>query len=401
MPTLLQINVCCATKSTGKICEDIALVAMKNGYECYMAYGRTYKPSKCHEIKIGNKLNVYEHYAEHRMFDNDGLASRFVTKKFLKQVDIIKPDIIHLHNIHDHYINYKMLFEYIIEHNIPVVWTQHDCWAFSGGCMYFDETGCEKWKSGCGSCPIKGMVDRSSHHYNLKKSLTSHISNLIMVPVSDWIAGLLRQSFMKDRAIITLKNGIDLNVFKPSQSNLRTELNIHADKTIVLGVACPWSKRKGMDDFIKLAEDKSLQIVLVGMTAKQKSALPSSIIAIERTHNQQELAQYYTMADVFVNATYSDNYPTTNLEAMACGTPVITYNTGGSIEAVTPETGMIVEQGNIESLREAIHIMVSKDSEKRNKMSADCVLRAKEFFDKDKCFEKYIELYNKILKVNE
>ena len=394
MPTILQINVTANWGSTGKIAEQIGIVAQSRGWDSYIAYGRYMNSSKNNLIKIGSQFDVYEHYAENMLFGNEGLASRNATKALIERIEAVSPDVVHLHNIHDHYLNYQILFEFLNKKDIPVVWTFHDCWAFAGSCYYFDDTNCEQWKTRCEKCPApEGFIDRAKLHFNQKKALYGSKKNLVIVPVSDWIANLTKESFLKDRRIVTIKNGIDLYVFKPTHTNLRSHFSIPKDKTIVLGVALPWSARKGLKDFVRLSENESLQIVLVGVSPKQKKELPRNIIAIEKTSSASELAEYYSMADVFVNATYSDNYPTTNLEAIACGTPVITYKTGGSPEAVDEKTGIVVEQGDIDALADAIRKM-----KEHPLSSAACRKRAEEHFDKDKCFEKYIDLYEELLK---
>lgn len=398
MPKLLQINVCSNWGSTGKIAEQIGLCAQAHGWESYVAYGRASNPSQNKLIKVGSKLDVYEHYAENRIFDNDGLASRWSTKKLVKTIAELKPDIIHLHNIHDHFLNYRILFEFFNSINTPVVWTLHDCWNFTGGCAYFDSVDCMRWKSGCGQCPLRKnkFVDRSQMHYQLRKNLFGS-KNLVLVPVSNWIGGFLSESFLKDKPVKVIHNGIDISRFKPFDNSRVNEKYGLADKFVVIGVALPWSARKGLDDFKKMAErlDDSFRIILVGLSDEQMKSLPEKVIGIKRTSNVTELAELYSAADVFVNSTYSDNFPTTNLEALACGTPVITYRTGGSPEAIDENTGAVVEQGNLGALCEKIKDFKSTDFKKNH--SAACRKRAEECFDKDKCFEKYIELYEQIL----
>lgn len=393
MPKVFQINVTANWGSTGKIAEQIGSCAIQHGWDSYLAYGRMSNPSKNSLIKIGNQLYVYEHYIENKLFDNEGLASRYATVKLINKIKEISPDIIHLHNIHDHYLNYKLLFNFLNSISIPVVWTFHDCWAFTGSCYYFDVTHCDKWKSLCVKCPApEGFYSQAKKHFLLKKKLYGAKTNLTIVPVSSWIEGLVRRSFLSNCHLETIKNGIDLSIFKPRQTDVRNRLSIKKETFVVLGVALPWSARKGLMDFIKLATCDNFQIVLVGVSKEQKKILPPNIIAIERTSSAQELAEYYSMADLFVNPTYSDNYPTTNLEALACGTPVITYNTGGSPEAIDENTGMVVEQGNIDALAKAIHQAINKPF-----LSDNCRKRAERYFDKDKCFEKYIKLYERLL----
>lgn len=385
---LLQINVTANWGSTGKIAEQIGLKAMEQGWESYIAYGRSMNPSKSKLIKVGRMLNVYEHYLENRIFDNEGLASRIPTKQFIKKIEEIKPDIIHLHNIHDHWLNYKILFEYLNTLDTPIVWTQHDCWAFSGGCMHFVHTNCEKWKNECEKCPQKSKsIDRSKIHFKLRKNFFSNV-NLTLVPVSQWMGNFLQESFLKNKKIEVIHNGVDLNVFKPISDNKGK------NKFQILAVSSVWHRSKGLYDVFKLREllSEEYEIIIVGLSANQVKQLPKGIIGIQRTQNIQELVQLYSKSDVFINPTYADTFPTVNLEALACGTPVITYKTGGSPEAIDEKTGIVVEQGDVRALVNAI-----KQVREKPLLSENCRLRAEQLFNKDKCFEKYIELYNNLL----
>ena len=391
---LLQINVTANWGSTGKIAEQIGQCAIAHGWESYIAYGRWYNPSQSHLIKIGDKLNMYQHYAEQRIFDNEGLCSRGATKEFIKRIDEIKPDVIQLHNIHDHYLNYRLLFEYLNKTDIKVVWTFHDCWAFTGHCFHFITKGCDRWKSWCFDCPLqheypKTFFDRSRKNYTMKKTLFGANNNLTIIACSEWIANFVRQSFLNDKPIHVINNGVDLNVFKKSESLDTNKKTFH-----VLAVSNVWNKDKGFDDILKLREilSNEYEITIVGVAKQQLNSLPQGIVGIERTQNVHELVALYSKADVFINPTYADNFPTVNLEALACGTPVITYRTGGSPEAIDEKTGIVVEQGDINGLAVAIQKM------KENPLpSTDCRKRAEDYFEKDKCFEKYIELYNSLI----
>ena len=389
MPKLVQINVVSNILSTGKICEDIGKVAISNGWESFVAYGRNAKPSASKELTIGSMSDVYRHYIAHRLFDREGLCSEVPTRKLVEQLKQIAPDIIVLHNIHDHYLNYPVLFKYLASINTPVVWVQHDCWAFTGGCMYFDMLECERWKNGCGRCPEKRayFLNKSGYQYGLKKELLDKLKNLTFVSVSNWLAGLLGQSYLGHKPIQVIHNGTDVSVFKPYGKGNKETFGI-------LGVAADWVQRKGLFEFYKLREllDSNFSITLVGLTKRQIKELPDGIVGIERTTSIKELAKLYSNSDVFVNPTFSDNFPTTNIEALACGTPVITYKTGGSPEAIDERTGAAVEQGDIKGLAEAIVGM-----KKSPLSSEDCRNRAVQLFDKEKCFMKYIELFNHLL----
>lgn len=369
---------------------------MAHGWDSYIAYGRWCNPSQSHLIKIGGPCNKYFHYAEQRIFDNEGLCSRNATKRLIRTIEVIKPDVVQLHNIHDHYLNYKILFEYLNQSGIKVVWTFHDCWAFTGHCFHFVTAGCEKWKAGCSNCPMKSvlpktLLDRSKRNYELKRELFGGCENLTIVACSDWMAGFVKQSFLKDKRIEIIKNGVDLNMFRPLGRSC-------GDGTYsILAVSSVWNKEKGLFDIYRLREllPKNYSITVVGLSSKQVEQLLSGINGIERTQNVDELVRLYSDADVLINPTYADTFPTVNLEALACGTPVITYRTGGSPEAVSPETGVVVEQGDVTAMVEAIKAVCGKDHEE---YTAACRKRAEEHFDKDKCFEKYVTLYGSIVK---
>ena len=399
MPKLIQINVALNNGSTGKIAEGIASVARKNGWETYIVHGSRYiNHTEDKAIQVASGVVDKLHYAKSLFLDGQGLGSTCATKRLVKKLEEIKPDIIHLHVIHGSYINYKVLFEYIKEHDIPVVWTLHDCWNFTGHCTYFDQVECDRWKYECHDCPQKESypkcigLDLSRRNFNLKKRLFTS-ANITMAPVSEWLSGMLAESFLKDCKRKVLHNGIDLNTFKPTESNIRGRYDI-GDKHIVLGVANGFGARKGLADFLKLADmlGDEYKVVLIGVDKGVIPSLPKNIIALSRTNDQQELAEFYTAADVFANPTYEDNFPTTNLEALACGTPVITYKTGGSPEAVDYSTGVVIPQGDIDGLAGAIKNLIE------NPLSADaCLERAREHYDKNKQFMKYIELYNSLI----
>lgn len=393
MPKLLQINVDSALYSCGKICEDISKVAQRNGWETWIAYGREHKDGVNKEIKIGSWADVYLHWAVQRVFDNEGRGSRRATRKLVEQIKEIDPDLIHIHLIHDHYLNYPVLFEYLSKAKIPVVWTQHDCWNLTGHCYHFVSANCDRWKTECHDCPLihsypNNLLDRSRKNYLQKREAFTSVENLNIVSCSHWLDGFVAESFLQNKNHLVIHNGVDINRFKPTVPK--------REKFTIIGVALPWSKAKGIDDYFRLREilpQEDYDIIMVGLSPEQKKSLPAGIIGIERTHNVDELVELYSSSHALVNTTYADNFPTINIEALACGTPVITYMTGGSPEAIDEKTGMVVEQGNIDALAEAIKQM------RENPLSSDdCRKRAVEFFDKDKCFEKYIELYNKLLR---
>ncbi len=395
MPILLQIDSCLNMLSTGRISESIAKLAIQRGWDCYIIHGARYARSgSCmHSIQAVSKAGEYTHYIESLLFDNHGLSSRNSTKRVIDQIKQIKPDVIQLHCVHGYYINYKILFEYLNTTNIPVVWTFHDCWAFTGHCAHFVTVGCQKWKSGCYDCPLKGdypksITDRSDRNYYIKKMLFSANNNLHIVAVSEWLASFTRESFLGNKEIRVINNGVDISEFKPNSIK-------SSDIFKIIGVASSWNKDKGLLDFYKMREflPGEYEFTLVGLTTQQVEELPNGIIGITRTDSIDELAKLYSEANVFVNPTYADSFPTVNMEALACGTPVITYRTGGSPEIIDDKTGVVIKQGDVKGIVAAIREM--KD---HPLSSEDCRNRAVEIFDKDKRFADYVNLYEQLIK---
>ncbi len=394
MPRLLQINSTANWGSTGKIAEQIGERAIAHGWESYIAYGRAANNSSSTLIRIGSRLSQAWHLIQTRLFDRHGRGSKCATKKLIRKIEELKPDVIHLHNIHGYYINYPILFKYLNSVDIPVVWTLHDCWAFTGHCAHFINADCYKWKTQCERCELKGNYPKTycsnaKANFELKRQLFSR-SNATLIPVSNWLSTFVEDSFLKDKSRFVIHNGINIEIFKPQD---RGEDN----RTNILGVSSVWDNTKGLGDFYKLREllnTDRYTITLVGLTKQQIEHLPKGIVGVERTNSMEELAKIYSNADIFVNSTYADSFPTTNLEAMACGTPVITYRTGGCPEAITPDTGIVVEQGDIKGIAQAIETICAKG---KGHFTQACRRRAVENFDKKRCFEKYIALYDDLL----
>lgn len=402
MMKILQISSELNVGSVGRIAEQIGEAIINNGGISYIAYGRESRKSSSISYKIGSRFDIYIHVLYTRLTDKHGFSSKRATKKLVEKIREINPDIIHLHHMHGYFINIEILFNFLAKENYPVVWTFHDCWSFTGHAAYYEKFDYDDWENGIFKDPLtkeypKSFIDNSKWNYFKKKELFSSIKDMTIVPVSNWLAQETKLSFLRKKDITVIHNGIDLTIFSPITYNLTTKTYpLNQKKFIILGVANPWSKRKGLDYFIKLSEllDDSFQIILIGLSKKQIDNLPSQILGIKKTNNIQQLAEYYSFADVFVNPTLEDTFPTTNLEALACGTPVITFLTGGSPEALSPRTGIIVEKGNLEKLKEAI-LEVQKLG--KTFFSKNCRERAEKLFDKNITFLKYIELYNNIL----
>lgn len=404
---VLQINTAVNTGSTGRIAEEIGQAVIAAGHTSYIAYGRASGKSHSHTIKIGSSFDQKIHGLQTRIFDRHGFASATATKRLVAEINCINPDVIHLHNLHGYYLHVGVLFDYLKEAKKPVVWTLHDCWPFTGHCCYFDFVQCNKWKTHCEKCPLQRkypeslVFDNSYKNFDIKKELFNGVQNLTLVTPSNWLSKLLQESFLHNYPVSVIHNGIDLSVFKPlgdATLSIGQKLNI-GKGAVILGVASVWDRRKGLKDFIQLSEkiDPADRIVLLGLTKQQQEGLPQNIIGIERTENLAEMVQLYNLATVFVNPTWVDNFPTTNIEALACGTPVITYDTGGSLEAVDNNTGWVVEKGNIEGLVNAIATIKQKGKEF---FVAACRARAQALFNNKERFGDYIELYQSVLQRN-
>lgn len=391
---VVQINATCGTGSTGKICVEISKVLSHHNVENYILFsnGNSNYPLG---IKYIDDNYIKLQALVSRLNGRYGFNSTHATKKIIRELRKIKPDIIHLHNLHGHNCNLEMLFDYIREESIKVFWTFHDCWAFTGYCTHFVIARCDKWKYACSDCPqfkkYSWFFDKSNELYKKKSEVIKNVDLTVITP-SYWMADLVKESIFGDCNIKVINNGIDLSVFKPINSNFREKYNIDNKTKLVLGVAFGWGYRKGLDVFIELARrlnEKEYQIVLVGTDYKIEKELPNNIISINRTQDQKELAAIYSAADVFVNPTREDTFPTVNIEAIACGTPVVTFKTGGSPEIIEDGTGIVIANEEIDELISAISSVLNKND---INVSEICIKKAKKYNQNDR-FIEYYELY--------
>ena len=390
---VVQINLSCTWGSTGKICDSVSRLLSERGVENYTFYTFGHNPeNKPNYIRYCNFAYTKLQALKSRIFGNYGFNSNLATRRLIKRLDQIKPDVVHVHNIHGHDCNFETLFEYLKKKNIRIFYTFHDCWVLTGYCYHFAMAKCDGWLNGCGDCPLRNrsswFFDKSAKNLARKKAALAGTDLTIVTP-SKWMAGLVGESFLKNFPIEVINNGIDLTVFAPKKSNFRETYKL-GDKKIVLGVAMLWSLAKGIDVFVRLAKSlpEDYKIVLIGTNEDVDKMLPENIISIHRTQNQQELAEIYTAAHVFVNPTREDTYPTVNMEALACGTPVLTFRTGGSPEMLDETCGSVVDCDDVDALeKEIIRIC----TEKPYTVEA-CLRKAKEF-DKNERFREYVELY--------
>ncbi len=406
---IIQINPVLRTStSTGRIMQEIGALAEKEGWLNWCAYGKGrdgIRPCTTSILPIGGMWSTSMHGLQTRIFDRHGLSSVSATQDFVKKLTEIKPDIVHIHNIHGYFLNYPVLFDYLRTNDIKVIWTVHDCWLYTGHCYYYSAIGCNRWQTGCGDCPQRGafpksfVIDRSRQNYIDKRNYFTSIpkDRMIIVPVSNWMREEMARSFFKDYTFKVIHNGIDTSVFRPYKTaSIRHKLGITPDKHIILGLASIWSPEKGLDDFIKLSGmlDEDDTIVLVGVDSKIAKRLPSSIKWIRRTENIEMLVELYSASTVFVNPTYQDNYPTVNLESIACGTPVVTYRTGGSVESITNDTGRIVNQGDVAGLLTAVREIKAITKEG---FTDSCRNYALSNFKKEDRYHDYLQLYESLL----
>lgn len=385
--------------STGSIAQGIKQEAEKQGIEYVLAYpfDPRNKPSQGNDWVIGNAFGRKCSIALGMVTGFNGCFSMFSTMKLLHRMKRYSPDIVHFHNLHNNYINLPLLFRYVKRKHIKVVWTLHDCWSFTGQCPYFEMVGCDKWKTGCHSCRRyteypKALVDRTKTMWRLKKKWFNGVENLTLVTPSEWLAKLVKQSFMGDYPCQVIHNGIDLSVFKPTAGDWRENHGL-SSKKVILGVAFDWGKRKGLDVFVELSNrlPEDYQVLLIGTDETVQDQLCENILAPGRTGSQQELAQLYTMADVFVNPTRDEVFGLVNVEALACGTPGVTFNSGGSPECYDETCGSVVDCDDIDALeKEIIRICTEQP------YTPEACIRKAKGFEKNEKFKEYVALYERI-----
>lgn len=361
---VLLINEVCGYTSTGKICGEIAEELYSEGHEVKIAYGRSsYVPEKYQKygLRIGNAWSVRFHAIQTRLFDKNGFGSKGATKKFLKWADKFNPDLIWLHNLHGYYINIRLLFQWMKSHpEREVKWTLHDCWTFTGHCVHFTMVKCDKWKEGCRNCPQKGeypasrWVDRSERNYREKRELFCGIEKMLIITPSQWLAGLVKQSFLQKYPVEVRHNKIDETVFKPTNSDFREKYGLRGKK-IVLGVANVWGKSKGLNDFLELAQmlNDDYAIVLVGLSSKQLKKMPKKVKGIGKVKEAKRLAEIYSASDIYINASKEETFGLTTLEAVKCGAKVIVYDSTASTEVAREYGGVVVPEG-VENLYKVI-----------------------------------------------
>lgn len=384
-----MINVVCGIRSTGRICTDLADALTEQGHKVKIAYGRETVPDqyKKYAVRFGTDLDVKLHGVRARLLDESGFGSKRATIKFIKWVRKYDPDVIHLHNIHGYYINIEVLFDYLRTCGKKIIWTLHDCWAFTGHSALCDGINCKKWEKGCESCPNlkeypKSFLDYSKNNWLKKRKIFTKIPNLTIVTPSKWLAALVKKSYLKEYPIQVINNGIDTSQFHHIQSDFRSKYGLN-NRFLILGVATAWNNLKGLSDYIKLSYmlSEDYKIILVGLTQEQLKGLPNHIIGIERTNSLQELAEIYSSCNLYLNLSYCETYPTVIIESLSCGTPVISYRTGGCPEILDNIDCYLVDKGRIDKVKEKIKMINRSEIIKIDKSKYDYHTSVKKYID--------------------
>ena len=391
-----MVNVVSGNGGTGRICTDLAELLWAQGDTCTVFYGRGAVPerySACSE-RVGNGMDVRLHAGIARLTDSAGRHSKAATRGMIRRMDALRPDVIHLHNLHGYYLDYGILFDYLKRAKVPVIWTLHDCWPFTGHCAHYDYRGCGRWLTGCFDCPAKKdypsslLLDRSRGNYRRKKNAFTGVPDLTAVAVSDWMREQAERSFLRGYRIVRIYNGVNREVFRPTPSDIRKRLGIEG-KRLLLGLAAPWTERKGMDFFLglagKLREDEV--IVMAGLEKEAISRLPRGILGLERIEDAQELARLYSAADIVLNPSWEESFGLVTAEALCCGTPVIVQNTTASAEMVDETCGRVIPRGDREALRGAVDEII------RQGIRAEDCLRRADRFDRKVNGQQYLDLY--------
>ena len=393
---VLQVNSVCGRGSTGKLALQISEYLTEQGVENDIAYGFGTTDAK-NAFRFSTMPEAHLHSFLSRRFCKQGYGSHVATRQLIRAIKRRSPDVVHLHNIHGHYLNFKMLFGYLNKTDIKVVWTFHDCWPMTGKCTHFTVAGCDRWKTGCYDCPQlssypDSVTDRSLKNYIDKKACFTANQHLHIVTVSQWLRGVVEQSYFGGVADVRcIYNGIDTEVFSPTESDLRKRLNLE-DQFVVLGVSSVWKDAKGLREFIELAKiaDEGVAIVMIGLTEEQRAELPPSVVGVPTVSDQRTLAQYYSMADVLLNLSAEETFGLVVAEALACGTPAVVLDSTACPEVVDEHTGIVIESGAPMTVMAALDTIRA-----RGKASyADaCTERARTLFSKERMQREYLNLY--------
>ncbi len=393
--------------STGRVATDICEVLQGLGHKALLCYSRGYPPTRVPGFRVGNAADVWLHALQARLWDRAGFLSRGATRRLVKQLALYKPDIVHLHNLHGYYLDVRTLFAYLAEAGVPVVWTLHDCWAFTGHCAYYSMAECERYRTGCGHCPQLSaypaafLVDQSARNWQQKRTAFESVPDLTLVTPSVWLGREVRRSFLGKRPVRVIPNGIDLTAFSPcDEPDLlgdvvkRYGLKELSGKHMLLSVASTWDERKGLDDLVALSKRlrEDMMIVVVGLTEHQRGQLPITMLGLPRTQSVRELRALYAAADLYLSLSHEETQGMTLLEALACGTQVLCYDATALPETVTPDVGVVVPEDDLDAAAEACARLCDEP-----KSPLNCRARAGQY-EKRRQYAQYVGLYEELLR---
>ncbi len=388
------------TGSHGRLMDDLRRASEAAGFETMLAVGRG-ADGHDRAVPIGTRRDVRLHGLLTRAFDAHGRGSRRATEAFVDALRLFRPDLLHMHNLHGYYLHIETLFRYIRESRVPTVWTLHDAWALTGHCSHYMRVGCDRWRTCCHGCPQKReypaslWLDASRRNYQVKRSAYQHQPNLTVVSPAQWLFDALEASILRDARRVLIPNGIDLSLFSPARDEtMRARYGVAPGQAMLLAVAAPFDERKGFSDALRIAESVGgrVRLVMVGLTDRQLRGLPAHVTGIRRTDGPEALVALYGEADCLVNPTYEDTYPTVNMEAIACGTPVAAYRVGGCADQIDGTVGAAVTPGDFRALADAAMTLARA----KPRVTAACRARAEQYFDRRHAIASYIALYREM-----
>lgn len=393
---ILQINSFFSEGGPPRIVKGIHDIVIENGDECLLAAARANPVPGMDVYRIGNKWTTYCCALSSRILDNDGFVAGRSTKKLISRIREYDPDIIHLHNLHSYYMQVEELFRYLKECGKPVVWTLHDCWPMTGHCPHFTMAKCDRYKTGCYQCsqktsfPASYGLDQSRRNWKRKKTAFSGVPRMTLVPVSQWLDSVVKESFLKDYPTRVIYNGLDLKPFRHIESDFREQHGLEGKK-LILGVALHWTEKKGLRDYFRLAEllDDSYRIVLVGENGDGVKAYSDNIVSIEPVYDDNKLAEIYSACDLCLNLSYEETFGLTSVESLACGTPIITYDQTAVPEIARKFGAPVVHAGNLDELKKAIENHFGQETPDTS-FDVSC-------FDEKVLYRQYYDLYKELL----
>ena len=395
---IMQINITCGRGSTGKLSQALYEASILEGFEGRFAYS-AYTPTLKEAFSIESKLQNYLRRGLNRYLGRKQKHSTPGTKRLIRYIKREKPDLIHLHNVQQNSVNYHLLFKFLKESGIPVVYTLHDCFAFTGGCFHFTEIGCDGYRTGCNNCPLTEHPDDvtcpAASAYKSKMTLLGGNDNAYPVCVSHWLRNCAMASYMghMKHPPITIYNGIDTQLFSPKKESARAAFGIPEDVFVILSVASYWNEGKGLSMLLELSEKLPSNTVMVLGGQGLEQVKKPNVICFNRTESQEQLAELYSSADVFINASIEETFGLTTAEAMACGTPAIVFNSTACPEIVDKNTGLVAEH-TVDGLLASVLEIREKGKEAYRDA---CAKRVKEHFDETRMVNEYLALYRRIL----